>query len=287
MSTIKEVIIRMRRPMILVQNGWYARDPDSVKKNIESLIDSRIKSTKEKPVVAISPHAGWFYCGKLIVNSIRILSEKNSNIKNIFIFGGHLPKESEPILEVFSVADTPLGGLNNNQGIIDFLSKYDSLNKKLYFNDNTIEIILPVIKYFFSNANITALYVPPNISIIPMIEDIVKNFGDDSIFIGSSDLTHYGPRYNFIQKNFTTPDSVKWVKNSNDKGYIDLILDMKEKESLEYANKNMSACSSGAVLAAIVAAKTKGIKNGELLGYYTSYDIRQDENFVGYCGVLY
>jgi len=277
----------MRRPMVLAQSGWYARDSESVKKNIESLIDIGIVTNKDKPIAAISPHAGWFYCGKLIVNSIRILAEKNSNVKNVFIFGGHLHKESNPILEVFSVADTPLGGLNNNKMVIEFLSKYDSINKKLYFTDNTIEVILPIIKYFFELANITAIYLPPNISIVPMIEDLVKNFGNDSIFIGSSDLTHYGPRYNFTSNNLSIPDSVKWVKNSNDKGYIDLILDMKEEESLEYADKNMSACSSGAVLGAIVAAKTKGIKKGELLGYYTSYDIRQDENFVGYCGVLY
>ena len=273
--------------MVLAQSGWYARDSESVKKNIESLIDTKIKSSKDKPIAAISPHAGWFYCGKLIVNSIRILAEKNSNIKNIFIFGGHLHKDSAPILEAFSVADTPLGGLNNNSEAIEFLSKYDSINKKLYLNDNTIEVILPIIKYFFELANITALYLPPNISIVPMIEELVKNFADNSIFIGSSDLTHYGPHYNLTLNSLSISEAARWVKNSNDKGYIDLILNMKEKESLEYARENMSACSSGAVLAAIVAARIKGIKKGELLGYHTSYDIKQNENFVGYCGVLY
>jgi AmmeMemoRadiSam system protein B len=276
----------MRRPMLLAQGGWYSRDREAVKKNIESLIDSGIRSNKDRPIAAISPHASWFYCGKLIVNSIRILQEKNSNVKNIFIFGGHLHKESDPILETFSVADTPLGGLNNNGEVIDFLSKYNSINKKLYLSDNTIEVILPIIKYFFDDANITALYLPPNTSIVPMIEELVKNFGDNSIFIGSTDLTHYGPRYNFTIGNLYIPDAVKWV-NKNDKGYIDLILSMREDAALEYAIENMSACSAGAVLATIVAAKIKGIKSGELLGYYTSYDIRQDNNFVGYCGILY
>ncbi len=277
----------MKRPMLLATNGWYSKDYESTKRSIESFIDHKITIKKEKPIAAISPHAGWFYCGKLIVNAIRILSEKNSNIKNVFIFGGHLHKESEPILELFSEADTPLGELKNNQNVAEFLSKYNNINKKLYFADNTVEVILPIIKYFFSDVNITALYLPPNMAIVPMIEEIVKNFGDSSIFIGSTDLTHYGPHYNFMLKNHEEESSVKWVKNSNDKGYIDLIVDMKEEESLKYAEKNMSACSSGAVLGTIVAAREMGVKKGELIGYHTSYDIRKDENFVGYCSVLY
>jgi AmmeMemoRadiSam system protein B len=64
-------------------------------------------------------------------------------------------------------------------------------------------------------------------------------------------------------------------------------LDMKGEESMDYAVKNKAACSSGAALGAVVAAGKAGIKKGQLIGYSTSYDLHQDDSFVGYTGIIY
>jgi MEMO1 family protein len=276
----------MPRPMLLAVNGWYPSSRLSCTKEIEKFIDHNIFIDSRNPVSAIVPHAGWYFCGKWAVNCIKILFEKNDRIKNVFVFGGHLSVQSLPILETFDFAETPLGNLANNQDVIEFLKTDKDVHTANFIQDNTIEVLLPIIRYYFGDIKVTAIYLPPNLKTIKLVEKIYDNFHKDSVFIGSTDLTHYGSNYNFYHhdKNITAID---WVRNINDKNYIDLLLSMKGEESMNYANSNKSACSSGAALGAVIIAKKAGIKSGKLIGYSTSYDLHPDESFVGYAGIIY
>ena len=56
---------------------------------------------------------------------------------------------------------------------------------------------------------------------------------------------------------------------------------------IRHAGENESACSSGAAASAIVTCRAMGAEKGNLIDYYTSYDIMPDESFVGYTGILY
>jgi AmmeMemoRadiSam system protein B len=40
-------------------------------------------------------------------------------------------------------------------------------------------------------------------------------------------------------------------------------------------------------MAAVATCKALGSQKGVLLDYYTSYDIMQDDSFVGYAGIVY
>jgi len=275
----------MPRPMILSLNGWYPSSPGSCAKEIEKLIDKKL-DVDIIPISAVVPHAGWYFCGRWAVNCIRILKEKTENVKNVFIFGGHLSQKDLPVLETFDFAETPFGELRNNREVITFLKKNEEIEIANFIQDNTIEVLLPIVKYFFPEVAISAIYLPPNTYTLEFAENLYDNFGANSVFIGSTDLTHYGPNYGFYHddKKMTAID---WVKNINDKQFIELLLKMKLEESLEHALKNRSACSSGAALGAAMAAKKAGKTEGKLLGYSTSYDIRKDESFVGYSGILF
>jgi len=232
------------------------------------------------------PHAGWYYCGQWSINVIKLLKQKNGDIGQIFIFGGHLSKSNLPIIEDFDYAETPFGNLENNKEVVNALTSNFNIQKVDFLPDNTIEIVLPIIKYFFKEVKIVAIYLPPNIKINDMLDFIEKNYSKNSIFIGSTDLTHYGSFYNFFHKDKSI-DPVKWVKQINDRGYIELLINMKGEESIEYANNNKSACSAGAAYGSLYIARKKGVTKGELIGYSTSYDIRKDESFVGYTGIIY
>lgn len=277
----------MPRPMILAQNGWYSSNKETCKKEIEKHIDWDLYLEGKTPISAVVPHAGWYFCGKLSINCIRILKEKNGDIKNVFIFGGHLSEANLAILETFDYAHTPFGDLKNNLDIMNFLKREHQVQAVDYLADNTIEILFPIIYYYFGNAvTITALYLPPNDRVNDLLKKIYKYFGKNSVFIGSTDLTHYGPNYGFIHHD-KSMDPVDWVKNVNDKKYLDMLLEMKGEESLAYALKHKSACSSGAAYGALTIAKEAGRDQGNLIGYHTSYDIHKDSSFVGYTGILY
>lgn len=277
----------MERPMILSLNGWYPSNKESCKTEIENHINYDIFIEGKIPISAVVPHAGWYFCGDLSINCIRVLKEKNGDINNVFIFGGHLGEHNLAILETFDDAQTPFGTLRNNKEILAFLKKDERTQTVEYLQDNTIEILLPIVHYFFGNKiTITAIYLPPSPKIKDFVEDLYSKFGNHSVFIGSTDLTHYGPNYGFFHtdKNISPVD---WVKKINDKKYIDLLIDMKGNESLEYALKNKSACSAGASFGALTVAKKSGVTSGNLIGYSTSYDKHKDSSFVGYAGILY
>ncbi len=277
----------MTRPMILALNGWYPSNSTSCKKEIDNFINEDIFIEGRTPISAIVPHAGWYFCGHLSVNCIKLLKEKNGDIKNVVIFGGHLGESNLAILETFDEAQTPFGKLQNNKEIIAMLKNDKRIQTVEYLQDNTIEVVLPIVNYFFgSKIQITAIYLPPNEKISDLIENIYKLYGNSTVFIGSTDLTHFGPNYGFITHD-STMSPIDWVKKVNDKKYIDLLLNMKGEESLEYALKNKSACSAGAAYGALIIGKLNNVNKGILIGYSTSYDKHKDTSFVGYTGIIY
>jgi hypothetical protein len=80
---------------------------------------------------------------------------------------------------------------------------------------------------------------------------------------------------------------VEWVKQENDRGFVDRALKMDAEGLLKHALENDSACSAGAAISAMATCKALGSDKGVLLDYYTSYDIMPDDSFVGYAGILY
>jgi hypothetical protein len=104
--------------------------------------------------------------------------------------------------------------------------------------------------------------------------------------LGSTDLTHYGYNYGYAPKGVGKA-AVDWVKNENDRRLVDLILRMDAEEVIRESLTNHNACCSGAVAAAIAAAKKLGARQAQKLFYATSYDVRPDNSFVGYVGVVF
>jgi AmmeMemoRadiSam system protein B len=155
--------------------------------------------------------------------------------------------------------------------------------------DNTVEIQLAMVKYFFPEAKLVAIRSPLSLKAEILgkeVAEIAKKEGISILAIGSTDLTHYGPNYGFLSKG-SGPASVEWVKEENDKGFVDRALKMDAGGLLKHAIENDSACSAGAALSAMATCKALGAEKGILLDYYTSYDIMPDDSFVGYAGILY
>ena len=131
--------------------------------------------------------------------------------------------------------------------------------------------------------------VPPSVKSIEIgerIAEISQAIGRKMIALGSTDLTHYGYNYGFMPKG-AGDEAVTWVKQENDKKVVDLMLAMDAPGVIHESLKNQNACCSGAVASAMAAAKKLGARNAEKIMYTTSYDIRPDNSFVGYVGVVF
>ena len=273
--------------------AWYPGNKSECRRAIEEFVTSGkpCPAGMEDVVGGILPHAGWLYSGRIACNVIRCL---NRQVKpdTCIIFGRHLHPGSSNYIMKEGQWDTPLGALKIDSGLADKVAEEFSFTVETatrYEQDNTIELQLPFIKYFFPQTMIVPIGAPPSVnslSIARKTAELAKEMGRTTIVLGSTDLTHYGYNYGFTPKG-TGEDAIEWVKNENDKRAVDLMVNMDEQGIIKDALENHNACCSGAAGAAIAAAKELGANKGGKIIYSTSYDIRPDSSFVGYVGIVF
>ena len=79
---------------------------------------------------------------------------------------------------------------------------------------------------------------------------------------------------------------MKWVKEVNDKKFIDQAVKLDGPGMLRPPKQDQSACSAGGAVAAVAAARAAGARKAALIDYYTSYDVMPGDSFVGYAGMV-
>ena len=281
----------MSRRKRALPRGWYPVDGKECKREIESYLEgwSPSPSLPVEGLGGIVPHAGWYFSGKLAARVFHSLKLKKK-AEVIVLYGGHLSSESLPQVVTEETWETPFGDIEIHSSFSSKLMKKIDLKKESPSSgDNTMEIQLAMVKYFFPEAKLLAVRSPASLKAKELgeaVADISRTAGISVLSIGSTDLTHYGPNYGFVTKGIG-PKAVEWVKKENDRGFIDRALRMDIEDLLKHAEENESACSAGAAAAAAATCKALGAKKGTLLDYYTSYDIMPDDSFVGYAGIMY
>jgi len=244
-----------------------------------------------RPVAGLVPHAGWYYSGRLACNVIQCLAKSNSPDVCI-IFGRHLPPTEQAYIMTLGAWATPLGDLEIDEKVAQRIAtEYDFVIEDAVSHepDNTIELQLPFIKYFFPNTKIVPIGLPPKqftLEVARRTVEICHELGRNTVVVGSTDLTHYGYSYGFVPKG-SGPGAVTWVKEENDRMLIQQILKLDSGAVIKEALDHHNACCPGAVAATIEAAKALRATEAREVGYYTSYDVRPDTNFVGYVGILF
>jgi len=273
--------------------SWYPGNKRDIERTIEEFSNAALPCPCEegRAVGGIVPHAGWYFSGNIAFNVIKCLALAGEP-DTCLIFGRHLHQGSSNYIMKHGHWDTPLGSLKIDTDCAAELEKefpFSVETTSIYEADNTIELQLPFIKYFFPTVSIVPIGVPPkpeSLDIANRAIQISKGMGRKTIVLGSTDLTHYGLNYGYTPKG-TGENAVEWVKNVNDKRVVDLMLEMDGMGVMTESLKNQNACCSGAAGAAIEAAKQIGATKAYKIEYTTSYDIRPDNSFVGYVGVVF
>jgi hypothetical protein len=271
--------------------SWYPGRESECRSAIEEFSRFSVHCPSVSAVGGIVPHAGWVFSGKIACNVIRCLSERSSP-DTILLFGRHLNSLSKNYIMSEGSWATPLGDVDIDAELgkklqAEFAFVVETPTR--YDEDNTIELQLPFIKHYFPKAKILPLGVPPiqgSLRIGERAVELSRELGRAILVLGSTDLTHYGYNYGYAPKG-AGKAAVDWVKNENDKRVVDLILKMDAGEVIRESLTNHNACCSGAVATAIAAAKKLGARQAQKLFYATSYDIRPDDSFVGYVGVVF
>jgi AmmeMemoRadiSam system protein B len=161
------------------------------------------------------------------------------------------------------------------------------------YRDNTIEVLLPMVRFFFPKSELLWLRLPAHISSFEagkLISEASAKLNRKVNVLASTDLTHYGANYGFSPKG-SGETALNWVREVNDASFIKAVENGDSAEVLRCAERDSSACSAGAVLGAMGFAEAEGLGLGRLLEYATSADVQEDgevpDSFVGYAAFAF
>lgn len=235
-------------------------------------------------VAGIVPHAGWFFSGRL---SFDVFSSFPREVGTVVVIGGHLPENGGIVAAFEEGYETPLGAIEADFALLSYIKERLPLREDRN-QDNTVEVQLPLIKYLFPDSKTLWLRAAPSEVAITLGQVLAgyRNTENSIVVVGSTDLTHYGSSYGFSPKG-SGAAAADWVRNVNDKSFIEALLSQDAKRALALARKNRAACSAGGAAAASAFALSLGIHNGRLLRYSTSLEAHDSESFVGYAGIVY
>ncbi len=271
---------------------WYPDTAGACEKEIRQFLrEGKAEHADKNLFGGIVPHAGWYFSGSIACNVIHALTRGESP-DTVILFGMHLHQDSPPCMMPKGSWETPFGPLPVQEDLAAEVEKAFSFqietNTK-FRQDNTIELQLPFMKYFFPDVKILALGVPPaeiSLQIAKKITEIASRMKLRLRIIGSTDLTHYGHNYGFAPKG-GGPEALNWVRRENDRNFIDAVLSMNPSQVIREGLSSHNACCAGAAAAALTAAKEMGAVRAESLAYATSYDRHPGDSFVGYAGIVF
>ena len=269
--------------------GWYPGQKDQIAEFIEPIAKNH-KTGVFSSRSAISPHAGWFFSGRLAALAVMSL---DSEAETVAVIGGHLPGGMPVLSAREDGARTPMGVMAIDTELRDEFEKKVSCASDRY-QDNTVEVLLPMVQYFFPRAKLLWLRFPSGLASFEagkVLYQTAASLGRRLVVLASTDLTHYGGNYGFSPKG-RGKAALDWVKEVNDASFISAVLERDPKMVLKRGEEDRASCSPGAVLGALgfISGDNKTeSKHITLLEYQTSADVLHEaevpNSFVGYAAI--
>jgi len=273
---------------------WYPGSADRCRDRIAEFLDhvGAMRPPLGRPIGGIAPHAGWDFSGQTAAYTFAFLADALP--ETVVLFGSAHFGVSRAAVMASGAWQTPLGRVEVDD---DLAAALLSAGHPLVVDDagahmveHSIEILMPFVKYCFPDAR--ALPIIPSPSAQPeavgtAVAEAAGRLNRSVVVIGSTDLTHYGPNYRFAPKG-TGGEALVWVREVNDRRFLDLAVQMSETAIVAEAARSHNACGPGAVAATIAACKHLGATRGHLLAYTTSHDVLPmgpPSSFVGYGAV--
>ncbi len=244
----------------------------------------------------IAPHAGWFYSGNAMGLGYQSLLKAQSAPELVVIFGSHRGSEGPNTIYRGEGWQTPLGDALIDREVVAALDADLSLLEEPpapLRPDNAVEVHMPFIRHAFPGAKVVMLGVeasPFGITLGERVGDVCRKLARDTVFIGSTDLTHYGPNYGFSPHG-TGEVAEAWVRDENDRGFLDALVAHDWPGAVDHALTQSSACCPGAAVAALAARQSfEPPPEGQAprpVSHYLSSDVSSSPSFVGYGSLTY
>ena len=276
----------------VVAGSFYPEDPVELRKMIKDFLE-KLEPKRRKCIGAVSPHAGYAYCGSTAAS---VYNNISTGFETVIILGPNHSGLGVGVATSLETWRTPLGDLEIDEEFVSELTK-DSVimeDPKSHWREHSIEVQLPWLQHRFKDFKIVPITINPIYfdiktcrEIGEKIAEVTKGLRRKILIVASSDFTHYGSMYSYQPFEGTEKEILKQIKET-DSEVIKLITNLKPTEVIKTCDeKRLTICGYGGIAAMLFAAKELGATKGELIDYSTSFDVSNDmDAVVGYAGIL-
>ncbi len=281
--------------MATVAGQFYEKNPARLKKDLKEYLQNISETDflpKESHIQAIIvPHAGFPYSGMTAGKTFH-LAGKHKYKRIVLIAPSHYVGFTGLALPSYDVCSTPIGDICVDQKSIAKLKGRNFVkNDDAHIHEHSLEVELPFIQTLFPGIPIMPFVCGQiNVQIAQqMVETLLPFWNDETLWVISSDFTHYGRQFGYLPFKENIQENLKEL----DLGAVNKILDFDLEGFDEYLNKTgATICGRNPIMlmlaVSLLAKNNTDIESkAKLVEYTTSGEITGDYNHtVSYAGIV-
>lgn len=259
---------------MVVAGQFYPGNKESLEKEIKKYLKKEPDGTIK---AAIVPHAGYLFSGRCAGK----VYSKIPRAETYVIIGVNHRGIGEDIAVSLEPFQTPLGIVGNDvelgEEILRTLQIYEG--EDAHRMEHSIEVQLPFLQSVYENPTIVPILLKNyDLEKCKKIADKIVNSANKLnrriLLIASSDMTHTGPAYDFSGSIEIDKDAISKIIALDSEGFFEVAA-------------RTTICGAGAIATVIEAIKLMNASKAELIEYYDSSSVLNNENKVGYAGIVF
>lgn len=254
----------------------------------EHLLRQFLESFQPQPCSGgIAPHAGWVYSGQAAALVLACVAAAKP--ETVVLFGAvHGPDRNPASMYPAGAWSTPFGEVPIDEQLAEAMSRADLVVPAPGEHDgeHAIEVQVPILAFVAPGVRIVPISVRPGpeaVTVGRWCAAAAARTGKRVAFVGSTDLTHYGPLFGF-ESHGRGSGGAQWARDVNDRRMVTLIAQMRASDVIAEAALHHNACGPGAIAATLSAMTAIGATQYVELLHMCSADVHPDDlaNSVGY-----
>ncbi len=276
---------------------FYAGSPRQCREHLQQLVPEKVDMADLPETIrgGIAPHAGWAYSGR-VCGLVYAAIAARTTPRTVVLFGAsHRRLGSNAAVFPKGTWETPLGQVAVDADLAEKVTAGAgdiAVDPDVHQGEHSIEVQVPFVQYLWPEAKILPILVEPSRGAPGIGEAVARAAGAEVVYVGSTDLTHYGPSYGFAPEG-GGQRGLAWAKDVNDRRIVELMRSMKAELIVDEVIENRNACGPGAVAATIAACRAAGATRGVLLAHVNSDEVARSAgapggaDAVGYAGIVF
>jgi len=276
---------------------FYPADPVVCRAEAQSYLRADTAAARQPWIGGLVPHAGWRCSGAIAGEAIATIAAA-TDADVVVVFGAihtRAPIESA-VLDIHARWHVPGGDSELPAGVQQRLAEnqaFFAVDERFHRREHAVEVELPLIQQAWPKAMLLPVEVPVIERAVEIGRQTARSLvaaGLRTVFLASSDLTHYGPDYGFAPTGIGQ-QGLDWAME-NDRRLLDLVRGLNPEPIVSHVRQHHNACGGGAIAAMLAACRELGAAQSRLLRHANSCQMLADvsprppTDAVGYAGLV-